>query len=560
MTDWIKKRENQIFFSVTLITIFVAISPLLSRYCLLGHDSEYHLLRIEALKDQIMMWRPFLRVNPLYFGGMGYASSMFYPDILLYIPAFMRVLGFGVDTSYHSYMAICIILGYLVTYICGKKITDNRYISMFFAVILTLSSYHLDDIMVRAAAGEYTAFVFIPIVVYGLFNLFFEEFNKPYVLGLGMGLVLLSHTLSFVMCLMMIVILMMFNFDVFLKAPKLILKLAATALVTLAATAFYWIPVLEQFSEAVFYVSEPWIEPVESAVKLVDTFTFSLPTLGVGLMILLLPRVLIFRNHDDKVMKFADQCIVAGFMFAIMATDIVPWKIVGKYFSMIQFPWRFYVVSSVLLAFGAATVVYRLAGSIYIGVTDCPDEYDDEEQVVSNDKLVNKYGLVIGLVLTVMTVAAVYGYSIQDREYYDHSNDYFNYKPFTTTVIAGEWLPKAVDDKDTLIDLCEKATDNNGSDVAFVRNRGKLVVSTNGSEGYIDIPLIYYKGYTAKGESGADYAIDGSGTNGTARVYTNDNADTITVNYTGTVLQRISELISLITVIVIVCFFIKKIK
>jgi len=557
---WIKKRENQIFFSVTLITILVAISPLLTRYCLLGHDSEYHILRIEALKDQIMMWRPFLRVNPLYFGGHGYASSMFYPDILLYIPALMRAAGFAIDTSYHTYMIICIILCYLLSYMCGKRITGNRYMGMLFAIVLTLASYHLDDIIVRAAAGEYTAFVFIPIVVYGLYNLFFDQFSKPWILGLGMGLVLLSHTLSFIMCAAMIIVLMVFNFDVFLKSPKLILKLAITALVTLVATAFYWIPVLEQFADTEFYVSNPWIMPVENAVKLADTFTFELPTLGIGLLILLLPRVLIFRNDDDKVMKFADQCITTGLIFAVLATDIVPWARIGKYFTMIQFPWRFYVISTVLLAFGASVVVYRLAGAIYFGASDNPDEYDIEKRVITSDSLINRYGIVLGLVLAVMTVTAIYGFSLQEREYFDFSSDYFDYKPYTATVIAGEWLPKSVENSYILVDTSDTALDNNGRDVSFVRSRGKIIISTNGTEEYVDVPLIYYKGYSAKGENGTKYAADDQGENGIVRVYTGNAVDVITVNYAGTLIQKISEAISIISVIAIVVIFYKKRK
>ena len=37
---------------------------------------------------------PFLRVNMLFFGGEGYASSMFYPDFLLYIPAVLHSIIF----------------------------------------------------------------------------------------------------------------------------------------------------------------------------------------------------------------------------------------------------------------------------------------------------------------------------------------------------------------------------------------------------------------------------------------------------------------------------------
>lgn len=541
---WIKHRENQIFFSVTIVTIIIAICPLLSRYCLLGHDSSYHILRIEALKQQIEMGRPFLKVNPLYFGGMGYASSLFYPDFLLYIPALLRVAGVSIGTSYHLFMINCVILCYTVSYVCGKKITGNRYIGILFAVIITLASYHLDDIIVRAAAGEYTAFIFIPIVVYGIYNMLFEDFSRPWIIGLGMALVLLCHTLSFAMCIALIIIMLLFNFDVLLRKPSLLLKLFLTGLITFCATAFYWAPMVEQFMSTKFYVSTPWIEPVQEAVKVSSIFGFTFPTLGIGLMILLLPRILLFRNEDDCVMKFADQCVSAGILFAVLATDIMPWKTLGKYISSVQFPWRFYVISTVLLSLGAAVIVYRLAGAICIGASDTPKEYDDETHVINDDNMITKYGLVLSLVVAIMTVSALYGMSLQNREYYDFSNDYYDYKPFTCDVIGGEWLPLSVDNQDDLVETCDNAYAKDGTVLDIVRNGSEITVDLDKVYGYVDVPFVYYKGYEAKTEDGTSIYVDGQGINGLTRVYTSDYTGKITVRYEGTIIQKLSEIFS----------------
>ena len=559
---WIKQRENQIFFSVTIVALVVAICPLLSRYCLLGHDSSYHILRIEALKQQIEMGRPFLKVNPIYFGGMGYASSLFYPDFLIYIPALLRVLGMSIGTSYHIFMIVCIVLCYTLSYVCGKKITKNRYIGILFAVIITLAQYHLDDIIIRAAAGEYTAFIFVPIVVYGIYNMCFENFDKPWVLGAGMGLVLLCHTLSFAMCIAMLVIMLVFNFDVFLKKPSLIIKLIVTGLITLGATFFYWAPMVEQFLSAKFYVSHPWIEPVQEAVKVSSIFGFTFPTLGIGLMVLLLPRVLLFRNDDDRVMKFADQCIVTGMIFAFMASELVPWKTLGSYLTSVQFPWRFYVASTVLLSLGAAVVVYRLAGAICIGASDTPKEYDDEAHIIDDDSMVNKYGLVLALVVAIMTVSAIYNFSMTTREYYDFSNDYFDYKPFTCSVIGGEWLPEAVDNQDDLVETCDNAYAKDGTVLDIERDRGSVIINLDKAYGYVDVPLVYYKGYEAKTDDGTSVHLDGKGINGLVRVYTGTLTGKVTVRYEGTIIQKLSDIFSfqvILGLILIVCT-IKSIK
>lgn len=560
MTEWIKKRENQIFCSVTIIAIVVAICPLLTKYCLLGHDSDYHILRIEALKHQIMMGKPFLKVNPLYFGGMGYASSLFYPDLLLYIPALLRIAGVSINSSYHIFMIICIVLCYWFSYICGKKISNNRYVGILFAVILTLSSYHLDDIMVRAAAGEYTAFIFVPIVLYGIYNLLYEDMDKPWILAVGMGLVLLCHTLSFLMCIALLAVMLIFNFDVILKNPKIIVKLIVTGLATLVVTISYWLPVVEQFASTQFYVSKPWIQPAQEAVKVSSIFGFAFPTLGISLFILLVSRVLIFRNHEDALMKYADQSIVTGLIFAIMATDIMPWDKIGKFASVVQFPWRLYVISSVLFSFSAAVIVYRLTSAIVIGASENPEEYDNEHQVIANDGYVNRYGVIVAFVLCLMSVSTIYTYSNQAREYYDFSNDYYNYKPFTCSVIGGEWLPLTVEDQESLVELSEHAYDNCGEEVTFARNKNAITLTVDNSCEYVDVPFIYYKGYAAKLSDGRDLACDGSGKNGTVRVYPSGNTGEITVYYKGTAIQKISDIISILCLVGIAIIAFRKRK
>ena len=81
--------------------MLVAIAPLISRYCINGHDIEYHLLRIESLKECILIGRPFLKVNTLFYGGAGYASTLFYSDLFMHIPALLRVIGVGIGKSFH---------------------------------------------------------------------------------------------------------------------------------------------------------------------------------------------------------------------------------------------------------------------------------------------------------------------------------------------------------------------------------------------------------------------------------------------------------------------------
>ena len=102
--------------AVSFIALFTACLPLFTFNCIQGHDISYHLLRMEALKTGMANGLPFLRINLLFFGGEGYASSLFYPDFLLYIPAFLRFLGVGINLSWHIFVFICILAAFATTH------------------------------------------------------------------------------------------------------------------------------------------------------------------------------------------------------------------------------------------------------------------------------------------------------------------------------------------------------------------------------------------------------------------------------------------------------------
>ena len=46
-------------------------------------DLNYHLLRIASVKEAL--WNGVFppRINPIYFDGYGYGSSLFYPDVFM---------------------------------------------------------------------------------------------------------------------------------------------------------------------------------------------------------------------------------------------------------------------------------------------------------------------------------------------------------------------------------------------------------------------------------------------------------------------------------------------
>lgn len=528
MKKYLKDRENKIAFVFFLITMIVATGPLISRYCISGHDIEYHLLRIESLKEGILTGHPFAKVNTFFFGGAGYASSMFYSDLLMHIPALLRVFHVSIGKSFHIYTALIFVLGYISTFYCTWKMTLSKNAATVAAILFTLCPYHMDDLLVRTACGESTAFIFLPFAIYGMFNVVCEQMDKPWVIGFGFAGLLLSHPATFLLTFVLAVFIFAVNFKVFVKDPAVFVRLCLVAFLAAMVTAFFWLPMLEQFADARFYVSNNWSDLLDSAVGFSDIASQTFPCVGLVLFALMLPRVFLSRK-DYPILRFADLMLIAALVFAAGATSVMPWERVAKLFGFLQFPWRMFIETSVILAIYDAIVLKLFTRRIA-----------DGKAAVVND-------IVILGVFVFAACLAITHHGETAMGYYDYSDDYYSFKPFTANVIAGEWLPQTVKDPQALVDESSRMTYDDGTTVEFTREKGVITSEIRAGHRYVDVPFIFYKGYSAVLFSDGEkekLEITGEGNNGMCRVFLDKKAGELTVRYTGTILQYVSYVLS----------------
>lgn len=531
-----KEAENKIDFFVFVVVMVIACSPLITKLCINGHDLEYHLLRIESLKEGILMGKPFLRVNTLFMGDAGYASSLFYPDFVLYVPAILRAMGVGINASYHILVALCICLTYLSVRYCVKKMTGSAYPAVMAGILVILSPYYLGDVYIRGAVGEYIAFMFLPFVIYGIYNTLYEDMSKPWLLGIGFGGVLLTHTNTFIFCIAFGLVAFIIKWKVFRNNIKVLWKLLATIGITMAITAFYWIPVLEMLITTPLCVSNAWISLEQTALQFSKIFSNEFPSLGFWLVILAFPRVLVKKNSQNRnLISYADWLLIGGAIFAFLTTDIIPWARLDKYLSFVQFPWRLFCLATVMIAVADAIVLYCFIKTFM-------------------EPLMQSSMRVLTVLLLIISAAIAFRFiSYADVTYYDYSDDYYSYKPFTGTIIAGEWLPQSVEDRGKVVVDSDHMYDDKGGDVDFARVKNTVEADIAEAYEYVDVPFIYYRGYSAEitSEDGVKQklTIDGSGVNGLSRVYLNGQKGALKVKYSGTVLQWISTIISILTVL-----------
>lgn len=188
-----RKRRN--FARVGIIFIaFIASIPLMNRYVLMGNDIMFHLCRIEGIAEGLCSGQFPVRIMPQWWNEYGYGASMFYGDILLYIPATMLLLNYRLQTAYKFYMALLNFMTAWFAYKGFEKISKNQKIALFGAAIYSLNLFRLMNIYFNNGVGVYTAMAFLPLIMAGLYCI--EEKEGWIYLSLGLTGCIQSHMMT----------------------------------------------------------------------------------------------------------------------------------------------------------------------------------------------------------------------------------------------------------------------------------------------------------------------------------------------------------------------------
>lgn len=159
-------------------------------------------MRIEGLKEGIQSGQFPVRMQPKWLNGYGYAVSIFYGDILLYFPAFLRILGLGVQTAYKYFVFFINILSAGIAYYSFKRLLRDEKMGLLGCMLYTTSIYRLDCIYVRAAVGEYCALTFLPLIITAVYEILWQENRKEnlrssWLMGVvGFSGLILTHVIS----------------------------------------------------------------------------------------------------------------------------------------------------------------------------------------------------------------------------------------------------------------------------------------------------------------------------------------------------------------------------
>jgi hypothetical protein len=572
LKDWTRKHIGVV--TILGVVLFLAQMPAMEDYLIDGSDINFHIYRIASIAEGLLAGQFPVRIQPDWMNGYGYATGIMYGDALLYLPALLFASGFSIVTCYHFYILLVNVLTLLVIYHIAVHISDGQqYVSAAATAFYMLNPYRICDIYQRAAVGEYTALLFLPIVAYGLWKIYLEsdrnKNNGWKWLAVGFCGLITSHVLStmiaaiFVLLTCIILIRKTFTKRVFLQ---LIQSVFSAALMSV----FFWLPFVQYYRTVDMRVKNEEAATISStAIYLAQLFGMgydangenkpytmmgdSMTILGTFAgVVLLLSVVLLFTGFFYGKRKAAVIVLLVISALSIwVSTDLFPHDRFSYYLprlyrviQSVQFAWRFHALSTTTITF----LMILTLGSGY--------EYF--RKTVRTEWKIEHVPQLLRIATAVICVACVgipalvyEGRYVSEvspvTSYYDiHGTSSFQQS-------GGEYVPlRAENYRNT-----EILISNTAAVSAAIASRDGVALQVNvtnasNKEQYMDLPVFYYPGYTATANGEMLHVLEGA----EARlrvVLPAGYQGEIDITFVEPIYWRVAELVSLLFAIGLLC-------
>lgn len=389
---WIGDRLRSNFYVIFGLTCIFTVSSLsvFGKFSIGHHDIPFHYSRIIGLAEGMQSGSFPVKIQPGWLWGYGYAVSVCYGDLLLYIPALLYIMGVPIMHAYKFYVLLCNLGTLFTSYFCYQKISGNKYVGVACTALYCFSITRILNIYLRTAVGEYTAYMFLPLVLLGVWMIYKED-SKSFPSGglllcLGMTGIIQSHVISTEMSGIFIGLTVLLMIRRMTK--RIFMTFAGSALTTLCLNIGFLLPLLDYSTDALKVFAKRQGYGIQQAgLSLYELFTVGstgmgefqegvlgvagrIPeSLGMAMLIVLLLAITAAvkcREWEPGAKKEFILSVVLSGIALWMTTYYFPYNRLAvvpglkNIFASIQFPWRFLSIAVPLLTYMAGQGLMKI--------------------------------------------------------------------------------------------------------------------------------------------------------------------------------------------------------
>ena len=568
------RKDKVIHYIIIIAASLIAAIPLINLRIYGTDDGYVHMLRIfgmeQILKEQ--NFPPFIYSK--FANGFGYAINLFYSPIVTYGPLFFRIFGLHYYTCLKLFAYSTILISCFTMYNFLYDVSKKREIAILGAVIYAFIPYRLETIFNRFAIGEFTAYIFFPMLFHGLFNLLKGDGKKHYYIAIAAIGLILTHTISTEYSAIFALLYIVFNFKQ-LKNKGEIRKIAINVIFILAITTFFTVPLMEHkiLGNYVIFNSTSMkslpIDVQNSTIKISQLFkdigevngvSFKI---GIPLIILTLLGIVSYKKVDKNIRSEYITFTAIAMISLAMVTKLFPWIIMPKTLTTLQFAWRMLAFFEFALSIICAINLYYFVDII------CKKSSKNSKDTKVHTKTENLYNMlllfaIIVIITSMMKIDYNYSYEkekfLTDEEYETKINE-----KNSIWSINREYLPEKVDVKKlgkSYLDYRENRVYVLDGNATIINEKKEDLQLEFDIENYkantiLELPYVYYLGYTVTTEQNEKIQVFESD-NGMLAIKLDENIESahITVKYTGTIIEKVSYLISAISIITFIGYVI----
>ena len=536
----LKKNNIKILLTFLILSILsVSILYISNKAIFTGEDLSFHKARISGLAEAFQNGNYIPKINYDYLEGFGYATSLFYSDFFLVLPALLVVFGLTLSQTYIVFSIITTFLTFIISYYVRLSVDRKESNSFIFSLLYTFSTYRLTDVYYRVAVGEYLAMMVLPIAFYGLYNIIYKDANKWHYLTLGMVSLLLSHLISALMFALLIVVYLALNIKKLWFEKTRIISLIKATLTTIPLVVFYLFPIFEQFRYQDLKVTDNQLINISKTgltyMNFINDLVLNTPiraTLGILLFIFMVYYLIKWKKISNKELK---HHLLVSFICLVLTLNLPLWDLFDTTFiNTIQFPWRFLTFSTFLITYVISLDEFALLTKKWVLVL-----------IISISLLTSVY---YQTALTLFSDWLDVSYTEFNDKYYNHLGFGQEYLPTTTSYAELKVI---------LNDEFPKYNKENGTVKVIEKGYGKIELAYDLKKPTeVVLPFINYKGYeaTIKGSETETVVYPKKGL-ATVKI---DGKNEVIIEYKGTSIQKYSLLFSFLSMIIFSIYLYKK--